>query len=97
MANVKALLRAGADVNFVSTIIQSTPLMIAVNTAQYDIACELLLAGADPRLGNDWVLQVVADTSGVMAIQPEDARQKVWKQHFVRLLEERGFGSARKQ
>lgn len=50
---VKALLDAGADVNFVSAGDQTSPLLMATINGQFDLALYLLERGADPRLASE--------------------------------------------
>lgn len=50
---VKALLDAGADINFVSAGDQTSPLLMATINGQFDLALYLLERGADPRLASD--------------------------------------------
>ncbi len=52
-ATVKALLDAGADINFVSAGDQTSPLLMATINGQFDLALYLLERGADPRLASD--------------------------------------------
>ncbi len=50
---VRALVDGGADVNAVSPADHVSPLLIAVINGQFDIAKDLLEAGANPNLAND--------------------------------------------
>ena len=50
---VKALLDAGADINFVSAGDKTSPLLMATINGQFDLALYLLERGADPRLASD--------------------------------------------
>jgi len=51
--SVNALLKAGADVNQVSTGDHTSPLLMATINGQFDIAKVLLAKGANPKLASD--------------------------------------------
>jgi ankyrin repeat protein len=51
--SVNALLKAGADVNEVSTGDHTSPLLMATINGQFDIAMTLLAKGANPKLASD--------------------------------------------
>ena len=50
---VKALIDAGADVNFVSAGDHTSPLLMATINGQFDLALYLLEKGADPKLASE--------------------------------------------
>jgi ankyrin repeat protein len=89
--NALVLIRAGADVNFMSTAEPRSALMAAVSSGQFDIACDLLEAGADPLLGNRWVLQLLTRQNDLAMNPPADSEQGGHRRRFVELLAAKGL------
>lgn len=87
--NVKLLIAAGANLNHTNNIGQ-TPVFLAANTNQYDIAWVLLQAGANPKIKNRWG----SDVEGIMkrygpAGIPPGSKQYEWYSRVAEKLKQR--------
>lgn len=89
--NVRYLISRGANLNTIDSI-GNTPLAMAIGTQKFDIAYELLVAGADPKIplarNGTTVLTRLRHTN------IPDPPQFEWRQKVIRLLEEQGLDVA---
>jgi ankyrin repeat protein len=88
---VLALLKAGADVNQVSSGDHTSPLLMATINGHFDLAKLLLERGADPKLASDAGATPLYATINVQwaakALYPQPTAQKQQKATYLELME----------
>ena len=88
---VLALLKAGADVNQVSSGDHTSPLLLATINGHFDLAKLLLERGADPKLASDAGATPLYATINVQwaakALYPQPTAQKQQKATYLELME----------
>jgi uncharacterized protein len=89
--NVRYLISRGANLNTIDSI-GSTPLAMAIGVQKFDIAYELLAAGADPKI--PLARNGTTVLTGLRHTNIPDPPQFEWRQKVIRLLEERGLDVA---
>ena len=78
---MRLLVDAGANVNARGVVSRKTPLHLAVNTNNYEIACYLLEQGADPSLENKCG-STVADIIGMFGDRGVGVHEYDWYVKF---------------
>jgi uncharacterized protein len=86
--SVRLLIRNGADLNFKDRT-GVTPLMHAAGVIQYELAYEMLKAGADPSITNNWGNTVVWSVK-TRNVDPK-SEVYLWRAKVIELLEARGM------
>jgi hypothetical protein len=86
--NVRYLISRGADLNTIDSI-GSTPLAFAIGNQVFDIAYELLVAGADPKIPLARNGATILATLRHTAIP--DPPQSGWREKVIELLEKNGL------
>ncbi|HNX52235.1 MAG TPA: ankyrin repeat domain-containing protein [Pontiellaceae bacterium] len=86
--NIDLLIAAGANLNFKDRTGQ-TPAMIAAGLSQYDVVYEMIKAGADPKITDNWNYTV----AWFIEQNPTDpeAESYKWRNLVIDLLRERGM------
>jgi ankyrin repeat protein len=88
---VNALLKAGADVNQVSTGDHTSPLLMATINGQFDVAKTLLSKGANPKLASDAGTTALYATINVQwaakSLYPQPTAQLKQQTTYLELME----------
>lgn len=89
--SVRALLKAGADINQVSAGDHTSPLLMATINGHFDLAKELLAQGADPKLASDAGATPLYATINVQwaakSLYPQPTAQKQQQTTHLELME----------
>lgn len=90
--SVNALLKAGADVNQVSTGDHTSPLLMATINGQFDIAKTLLAKGANPKLasdaGNTPLYATINTQWAAKSLYPQPTAQTKQQTMYLELMED---------
>ena len=90
--SVDALLKAGADVNQVSTGDHTSPLLMATINGQFDIAKTLLAKGANPKLasdaGNTPLYATINTQWAAKSLYPQPTAQTKQQTMYLELMED---------
>jgi uncharacterized protein len=89
--NVRYLISRGTDLNTIDRM-GNTPLALAIENQMFDVAYELLVAGADPKIP---IARNGATILTVLRHVPiPDPPQSEWRQKVINLLEQEGLDVA---
>ncbi len=87
--NVKLLIASGANLNWQDRH-GATPLILAAETNEYELAFAMAQAGADPNIKNKWGKSVVYFIKSSRALNNALPDRAQWREKLAELLQKKG-------